>query len=462
MVAACAALALCSCATRPATAGAQVAIPFGSPVDGVSVAKFDLPVGPAIAVSDSGLKKLFPGGLNFAAGSGLAFDRVDADGSLVFLGITDRGPNVDSPAVVTAEGKSASKIFAAPDFTPSLISIRVNAKGVSFGKAVELKDSKGVKISGLPVPPKTVGSSDEVPLSPGLATFATDVDGLDTESIAFDAKSGDYVWISDEYGPFVVKVEAATGKIVTKLAPGTGLPSIIAKRIPNRGAEGLAVTPNGNVYVAVQSILDVVPGGSGKSKAPFTRIVEYNPSTGATRQFAYPIDSGYKKNADAKIGDLVAIDDTHFLIIEQGKRADGIMRNLVYCVDISKATDITAAKTANGAEPESVANLDELKSLGVVPASKALLVDLRKYGWSVEKAEGLAIVDGHTIAVASDNDFGLAVSVVNPENGKTDIGDYTVENGTLCLDGKPTSAILSAVPNGEAGKFWLFRFDTGL
>jgi hypothetical protein len=436
---------------------------FGKSVDGVAVAKFDLPFGPSITVADPSLGKVFPKGLNFAAGSGLAFDRIDSDGSIVLLGITDRGPNIDSPEVVSGGVHSASKVFASPDFIPSLISIRVGTTGITFGKAVALKKENGSKISGRPLSPKSVGSSDEVPLSASLSVLSDDPDGLDTESVAFDASSKGYVWISDEYGPFVVKVETSTGKIVKKIAPGSGLPEIIARRIPNRGAEGLAVAPNGNVFIAVQSILDVVAGGSKKSRAPFTRIVEYNPSTGATRQFAYPIDAGYKKSADAKIGDLVALDDTHFLIIEQGKRADGIMYNLVYCIDISKATDLSGIKICSGSELEAVNDLSELNSMGVVPASKTLLVDLRKQGWNVEKAEGIAVVDSRTIAVSSDNDFGLAASIVNPVDGKDEVTDYTIENGVLCFAGKPAQgSTFTAVPNNEAGKLWLFRFDRDL
>jgi hypothetical protein len=57
--------------------------------------------------------------------------------------------------------------------------------------------------------------------------------------------------------------------------------------------------------------------------------------------YGYPIDSAaYSKNSDAKIGDIVALDDQHILLIEQGSDKNDGMRNLIYKVDLSKASDL--------------------------------------------------------------------------------------------------------------------------
>jgi len=52
----------------------------------------------------------------------------------------------------------------------------------------------------------------------------------------------------------------------------------------------------------------------------------------------------YKKRGDAKIGDLVAINDHEFLIIKQGKSKDKKLTNLIYKFDISSADDLTTLK----------------------------------------------------------------------------------------------------------------------
>jgi hypothetical protein len=424
---------------------------------GVAVGRYDLPSGPGIPVQDATLKAAFPKGLDLAVGSGLAFDRVEPNGDLLFLGITDRGPNVDSPSVRNGDKLLASKVFANPDFVPSFATIRLSASGVALEAPTTLKTATGTPVSGLPLPFDKVGSSGETALALDLSTLNPNLEGLDTESIAFDAKDRKFAWISDEYGPFVMKVELATGRIVQKLAPGSGLPEILAKRIPNRGAEGLTVTPDGKIWFVIQSILNTAPGGSSSSKAPFVRLVQYDPATGKTAQFAYPLDTGYKKTADAKIGDLCAIDNTRFLLIEQGARADKQMYNLVYKIDLSTATDLSTVKTQAGLEPEAVQNLAELEALGVKPATKSLVLDLRAYGWSVEKAEGLAIIDPRTFAVVSDNDFGLKSEILDPAGGKTALADYEVRDGRLHLDGQPVTSRLGALPNGEAGKLMIFR-----
>lgn len=424
----------------------------------VTVAKYDMPVGMHVSIGDKSLATSFPDGFNLAAGSGLTYIGKDKKGNYTFWGITDRGPNIDSPSVEKDGIVYASKIFASPNFTPSYVRITAGKNGVTFDSPITIKTSEGKCINGLPLPFGTVGATDEIALDVNLNEIASSPDGLDTEAIMFD-KDKKYVWISDEYGPFAVKVELATGKIVQKLVPGKELPSIIAKRIPNRGAEGIAVTPNGKVYIMVQSILDDLSVKSSKSKALFCRIIEYNPANGTTRQLAYPIDTGYKKQADCKLGDLVAIDNTHFLVIEQGKRADKQMYNLIYKLDISNATDISNLRTSDGQELEAASD-ETLQTLNVQMISKTFVMNLRAYGWNVEKAEGLAYIDSKTIAVSSDNDFGIETKVENPLDGNNDPTAYVLKDGKLYLgDKEAPDTKLTAIPNNENGKLWIFTFN---
>ena len=82
------------------------------------------------------------------------------------------------------------------------------------------------------------------------------------------------------------------------------------------------------------------------------------------------------------------------------------------------------------------ADAEALQAAGVVPVAKQLLVDLQSLGWSAEKAEGLTLVDGKTLAVASDNDFGLGVKVKEKVGDAKDPTDYSTDgSGKLLLEG---------------------------
>ncbi|MGL6040539.1 MAG: esterase-like activity of phytase family protein, partial [Deefgea sp.] len=210
-------------------------------------------------------KSAFPQGFGFAPGSGLALKKMDKDGTLYFWATGDRGPNGDAPKVVEGEKKRDAKIFLAPDYAPRFAEIKVTRK-----QSADVISSKpflidGEVASGLPLPKGTVGATGEVALTDGLKTINASTRGIDPEGIASD-KNGK-LWVVDEYGPFLMQVDAASGKVLKQLAPGKGLPEVLKHRQPNRGFEAVAVTPNGKVYAMLQSTLNV--DGETKSTAQF-------------------------------------------------------------------------------------------------------------------------------------------------------------------------------------------------
>ena len=289
-----------------------------------------------------------------------------------------------------------------------------------------------------------------------------DRDGLDTEGIAIDRENPRHLWICDEYGPFIAKIDGYTGRIIKKYVPGRELPAIVAKRQANRGFEGIAVTPSNKVLAAVQSICDV-DGKVKKSQATLIRLVLLDPATGETKMFAYPHDRDeYKSSREAKIGDLHALSDTRFLIIERGKGRDGKNRIPVYVMDISEASDITGVKAPDGGELETLADRAEVEKLGVKYVTKKKLFDLTEMGWKPGKAEGVALLPDHrTMAVTSDNDFGFTFKVVDPatdENGKpvTKVSAYTVDpSGQVKYKGAPVDSRVELEPTGKASLLWL-------
>ena len=174
---------------------------------------------------------------------------------------------------------------------------------------------------------------------------------------------------------------------------------------------------------------------------------------------AYPIDvDAYKSSKDAKIGDIVALDQDRILLIEQGKDKHGEMRNLVYIVNMKNASDLTKFDET---QPPEFNTMDELNQRGIQLADKELLIDLREYGWRQEKAEGLALVDDRTIAVINDNDFGVQTTLVNPI-GKSKMKDYALnDNKQLMLDGKAVDTTIAIEPLAEPDNisdFWVIKF----
>ncbi|QYM95671.1 esterase-like activity of phytase family protein [Dickeya ananatis] len=404
----------------------------------------------------------FPNGFPMGVGSGLSFIRREGD-KLIFATVTDRGPNADAPEY---QGREA-KIFAAPDFTPAIMTITVDAKSAQATALHPLHDESG-PASGLPLPGTLIGTTNEVALNDVLQTLPNDRRGLDTEGITPDGLGG--FWISDEYGPFLIQTDTQ-GKILKKVGPtplndeqgiASGLPNILKWRQPNRGFEGITRMPDGRILAAVQSTLNI--DGKTQNKALFTRLVSFDPATGKTAMHGYPLDAErWKKTGDAKIGDMVALNDHEVLVIEQGADREQVMRNLIYRVDLRGASDLTPLDTT---QPPEWNDAETLTTRGIVLAKKQQLVDLRQLGWKPEKAEGLALIDTSTLAVTNDNDFGLQSVLINPANGVKKIGKYQVGfDGKLSLNGQPvnTQLELEPLPKDEAtSQLWIIHLPQPL
>ncbi|UQY45097.1 esterase-like activity of phytase family protein [Mixta hanseatica] len=399
------------------------------------------PQGDRVALRRASVSE-FPNGLPVGVGSGLHFLRKEG-GDLLFATLTDRGPNADAPKT----GKRESKIFVSPNYTPLLMTIRVGSGKANAIDAHPLHDEQG-NISGLPLPEGFIGATNEAALNESLQLLGSDKRGLDTEGITSDGNGG--YWICDEYGPFIAHI-SADGKILQKYGPQAeageqgiagGLPNIVKWRQPNRGFEGLTRMPDGRIIAAVQSTLDI--DGKSKNSARFTRLVSFDPATGKTASYGYPIDiDAYKKAKDAKVGDIVALDNQRLLLIEQGADKDKNMRNRIYLVDLSQASDLTPLDK----QPPELNDEAALKSRGVVLASKQLVVDLRALGWHQEKVEGLALIDNKTLAVINDNDFGIRAELTDAVSGKDKMDDYTTDGkGHLLVNGEAVKTKIAVRP----------------
>ncbi len=466
---------------------------------GISVTRYQLQADAKYYVPYEGaqaaVKADFPLGFLPAYGSGLAFKGRADDGTLEFYAVTDRGPNGDGPTVPvpgdTSGATSVSKVFPAPSFAPSFGLLRVGRNGAVLASSTALRVDAQTKVTGLPPKAGSVGSTGEIPLTDtyvfDAAKSGFDANGLDPESMVYD-KARNVLWTSDEYGPFVARVNIATGVIEKKYAPGNGLPAVFAKRRLNRGMEGLTLdAATGRLHGFLQSPIDP-KDGSGKSLkakppggsntdvrhiAKFARWVEFDPATETSRSYAYPIDgSAYDKDrtGNAKLGDVVSLGNGRFVVIEQGARkSDGKVMNKLMLVELpAAATDIAAMD-----ENLEISSITQAASGGVsyanvVTMKKTELLDLNALGWLAEKAEGLALVDDNTLALVNDNDFGLGTVLLDANGNKVDgsIEDCTVDAKGAIVSGCPAGVVKARITRGSDSerptRVWLIKLDRAL
>jgi len=446
--------------------------------------------------TNAAVKADFPLGFLPSFGSSLAFKGANANGDMEFYGLTDRGPNGDGPNVPSLDGKGAtgSKIFPAPGFTPSVGVITVGKQGAVLSSVMPIRMTATANSTGLPIPEGSLGNSAEIPVLDAMrfdaaSKAAFNANGIDSEAVVLDKKRN-ALWISDEYGPFIVKVDAATGIVQNRYAAGTGLPKIFARRRANRGMEGLTLdTTTDRLHGFLQSPLSdgsAPYSVTGKNEqverfARFTRWIEFDPSTGATtKMFAYPISAAdYQdgRTGNAKLGDVVALGNGKFIVIEQGANPKGKVFNKLMLVEIGSATDISAAAfnaETSDLEKSSMAGaaVNGADWAKVVPLKKTELLDLNAIGWLAEKAEGLTVVDANTLAIANDNDFGLKTKVFTPAGqavADADVTKCTVDaSGTIVTSSAAgcNAANSIRVTRGtdaeRPSRLWLIRFGKAL
>lgn len=411
-----------------------------SKVDAIAdIFDFDPAALPSIGSTAAG-QELFLGGF-----SGLAFEGIDAsNGRYKFVTHTDRGPNGEPTGVL--------RPFLLPGFSPEIVRFELDrdTRTLSITQRIALKRADGTTpITGLPnltVPAGTANTphNDEVGVDLFGAAIPVDPLGGDFEGIVVDPADGSF-WLCDEYRPAIYHFSSA-GVMVDRFVPigaalaagqpvgtyGTEvLPAVLAQRRQNRGFEGIALS-GGKIYAIVQSPArnPANAANSALNKLQNVRLVEFNPATQATRQFIYVMDNpdlGGTTNTRAdKIGDLTAVGNGDFLIVERDDDSvtDGdepaVIEKKVYRFNLTNATDIAAYAGTVGATGKTADQLTtaELLANGITPVLKTLQVDLNAAGYNtVQKVEGLAIVDPFTLAVINDNDFQVAGITIDNATG---------------------------------------------
>ncbi|MDF2724547.1 MAG: copper amine oxidase [Paenibacillus sp.] len=369
-------------------------------------------------------------GVKMGVGSSLVHLPGDPDD--IFYSTADRGPNGE----MSVNGTTI-RTFPLVSYVPSIYKIQIADGQINILDTIPLKVngadpvSGKAQITGLP----NIKGRDEVPYDvKGEKELSYDPYGADIEGLAYNA-TDDSFWISDEYGPSVLHVKRDgtiierivpkgwAAQVATPLVPARDiLPEVYNKLRQNRGAEGVSITPDGKfMFMAMQSPLRNPSADSDNSRQ--LRIIKIDLAKLApVAEYVYVAEDAKQfkglKQADIVISDLVAVNENTLLVDERDKNAgkDAQLKR-VYSIDLSGATNILGKYDDNTAagKPLEQMSFADLKTNGILPPSKRTVLDLVGFQFPYEKIEGLSLINGNTIAIINDNDFGVGSTIA--ENG---------------------------------------------
>ncbi|MFD5075157.1 esterase-like activity of phytase family protein [Streptomyces sp. NPDC058371] len=340
---------------------------------------------------------------------GIGSDIFPAGRTGEFWTVTDRGPN----GQIKVDGKKR-RTFPVPGFDPAIVKVRVSGDTVRVLDAIPVTTSSGKPVTGLP----NQAGRDEAPYSYDAQTpLSYNPNGVDTEGIV-RAADGSF-WLVDEYGPSLIHV-SARGKVLTRYVPKglhlTGadypvveaLPAVLLHRKTNRGFEGLAQLPGGDLVMALQSPLSLPDGDAGDASRT-TRLLRFSPKRQAvTAEYAYRfdpvnvVDPTEDDPSELKISSVVAVGRDQLLVEERTDKAARLQ-----LVKLTRGADILSGAWDDETTSPSLEQLDDPSASGVPVLRKRLIVDLGTVAGVPGKIEGVARVDRDTLALINDNDFGM-------------------------------------------------------
>ncbi|MFG2950429.1 esterase-like activity of phytase family protein [Streptomyces adustus] len=326
-----------------------------------------------------------------------------------FWTITDRGPN----GQIKVSG-TKRRTFPVPGFDPAIVKIRVSGDSVQVLDAIPLTTSSGKPVTGL----SNLAGRDEAPYSYDATTpLSYNPNGLDTEGIV-RAADGSF-WLVDEYGPSLVHV-SARGRVLVRYVPKglelTGadypvvqsLPAVLLHRKINRGFEGLAQLPCGDLVMALQSPLSLPDADAGNASRT-TRLLRFSTKKRAvTAEYAYRfdpvdvVDPSEDDTSELKISSVVAVGGDRLLVEERTDKAARLQ-----LIRLDRRENILGSVWDDDTTSPSLEQLDDPAAAGVPVPAKRLVVDLGKVAGVPGKIEGVARVDHDTLALINDNDFGM-------------------------------------------------------
>jgi len=361
--------------------------------------------------------------LRYGFGSGLASRPGDTSGS--FWAIGDRGPNIKVQDAVRLYGLdqlsalgdlAGAKIMPRLEVGPAIAELRVVGEAIQLLRIIPLKHRDGRPVTGLPHPGSDQLLSEPVFNISGRA-IPPDDGGLDTEGIVALANGG--FWVGDEFGPSLVRLDAA-GIVRERLLPAPAgapraarcLPAIAARRQLNRGFEALATSGDERyLFAAFQSPL-AHPDEEAHRLARHVRIWKMDVRNGeVVAQYAYPLDppasfaldsaAGAFDTSDIKVSELLWLPANSLLVLERGSATTKLYLCRLEAPALGdEHLDLTTRPT-----------LEELSARELAPAfpvlTKSLLFSTDDHPEVARDLEGMVALSPSELLLVSDNDFGV-------------------------------------------------------
>ncbi|SDI80641.1 Esterase-like activity of phytase [Frankineae bacterium MT45] len=385
-------------------------------------------------------------------------------------GLTDRGPNVDGP--------NGTKIEPLPAFDPAIGKFKLVNGSAVLEQTIPLKAGDGTPYNGLV---NSQASTGETITDLDGNLLPTSPNGYDSEGLVA-LKDGTF-WVSDEYGPFITHFDKQ-GRAIGRLSPFDGsLPAELADRVPNKGMEGLTITPDGKTLVGMmQSALQTPDLTKKPSSVTTLRIVTIDLKSHATHEYLYLLDDP-KVNSGA-VSEITALTNSTFVVDERDGKFEPNAYKKLFTIDLTNATDVGPQSSVAGATydaskggllvgaasqsidayvgtDDTATATADLAAVGITPVSKTLDVDLGGLVTRLDptggffghdKVEGVATTDqGKTLIVSNDNDFGIAgvtgttaPFTLTPKilpNGQQDDGEYLAIDTTKVNDPTSTATV---------------------
>lgn len=356
---------------------------------------------------------------------GIGSDIFPAGKSGEFWTVTDRGPN----GQIKIDGVNR-RTFPVPGFDPAIVKVKVDGKKLKVIDAIPITTRHGKPVTGL----SNQESRDELPYNFDASTrLGINPNGLDTEGIV-RANDGTF-WLVDEYSPSLVHV-SSRGQVLARYVPKgldlqgadypviESLPAIFLTRKINRGFEGLAQLPGGDLVLALQSPLSNPSKKVGEASLN-TRLLRFSPHRGKlTAEYAYQfdpvgvVDPGEDDTSELKISSIVAAGPETVLVEERTDNAARLQR-----VVLRPSANILGSKWDDVATTPSY----EADATGVPVLKKQLFLDLNTIEGAPKKIEGVALLPHDTLVVINDNDFGMTdgPAAFDPKGNLVDSGIET-------------------------------------
>lgn len=214
--------------------------------------------------------------------------------------------------------------------------------------------------------------------------------GADLDPESFRRVADGTYWFGEEFGPFLLHTDAR-GRVLEAPVPipGVASPQDPLRRTPtvgaSRGLEGMALSVDG------RRLLPMLEGTVAGDPAGDLRLYSYD-----LRRKRF--DRGPLKyrleHPSAAIGDLTAVDEHRYLVIERdNEQGDAARLKAVYVLDTRDRDD------------DGYVDKDLLVNLLAVPDPAGIGRDGAFFRFPFQTIESVALLDDATLVIANDNNF---------------------------------------------------------